>query len=621
MITARHHVQLNGENYRLAEDAEGQHYVKAYPPQRSPNAVVVKGEEQGAQRFQTRPDVEVWNITDWSGGEGLIRFNPQAPNQHQLMQNVDGTSRPGMLQPAGTVAACEQVSGGGTITDDSYTLVACKGSLYALNRDLTGNTGLKWRRWSTTTNDWTALSAAVTSVPTTGVLNMSVDADEDNIYFTVNGGQVFRWVPEAASATAMTTGFSASPYADIAAIGDYVYIMGTTGVDEIAKTASAVAVTNMGTFSTTANDNFGQGNMAKGANRLYFMATYRSETVIYELVPSTASGTGFFSETLRLPGMYGTALFYLNGLLYIMGADNDDYTSRVILYWAPGQEFGSVGKVRDKAIEEIQALPLSGGRQGADLLTRAFVVGNASGTRLFQLDTLEGSIQQLGSNAVDIGILGAIVRFNGATFWTGHNAGIWWYDPTTPEITATTLFQTAWYDFGLAETKVLSSVRLTTEKWPANWQAKIYVDVGDLTWDLLGTVGTTNGTVFDLPVSVAGDTKQFSNLRLRVEFDGTGTSFPVIQNIELKAQIAEHSPTWQLLIDLADELTGGEAGAAKIANLETAADSGTVISFLDGAKNRLTGQYSTHNVIVDACSINLQRSGEGVAQVTLIEVA
>src|SRR5690606_39665634 len=97
MIDRQYHIELNGVGYRLAEDAEGQHYIRTYEPLRPPNAGVVQGEQSA--KFQVRPDTLLWSLTDWSGGAGQFLFDLENPNRHRELHAVRAFERPGVLQP------------------------------------------------------------------------------------------------------------------------------------------------------------------------------------------------------------------------------------------------------------------------------------------------------------------------------------------------------------------------------------------------------------------------------------------------------------------------------------------------------------------------------------------
>lgn len=625
---SRNHVRIGSYWYSLAEDAEGNHYSLTYPPQRSPNAVVVKGEQQGAQRFQTRPDIELWSITDWSGGEGKYKYDIQAPNQHAVLFNVDGAARPGTLRPGPSIEITSDSVG--QVLDDPYSLIVHNGVLYALNRDLTGNTGLKYRTWNTGTEQWSALSTAVTNVPTTGTLNYAVDTDNEYIYMTVQSGEMYRFNPGGA-ATAMTASLAAPAYADLAVIGDYVYLMSNTKFQEVAKTAAAATATDMESFPTTVSPRGGAGRIAKASNRLYAMASYLNETVIYEIVPSTAAGSGFSVEVLRMPGFAGESCLFQNGLLYMhgydAGYDQSTKETRIIMYWAPGQELGSVGRVRPSLLLEDAGNIITNGKQNMGMLSSLFIMYFSGDSYIFEIDSLEGGLQQIAWDQNMTNFVGSVVRFNNEWWYTSRDAaGLMRIDPLTSaaHTTGTSYFISPYYDFGLADDKVLSSIKLLTDPLPANWTLEVWVDLGTGTFTQLTDQTTDSATSHELFPSTSAGTSSFGQMRVKVGFEYTGagipTSWPVLQAVEVRAQIAVHTRRWRLLLDLADELTSGDSGAKKIENLTTTAESAAVVRFDDNYVVRFGTGEASIDVIIDALDIVVTRPGEGYAQVDLVEV-
>src|SRR3990167_5853737 len=97
VINGYHHVTLNGVNYRLAEDAEGEHYKQRRAPLRLQTATVVQGV---AGKFQLRPDLLEWQLTDWSGGEGALIYDSDTTDRYFESHNVDPLTDPGKLQLA-----------------------------------------------------------------------------------------------------------------------------------------------------------------------------------------------------------------------------------------------------------------------------------------------------------------------------------------------------------------------------------------------------------------------------------------------------------------------------------------------------------------------------------------
>ncbi len=104
---------------------------------------------------------------------------------------------------------------------------------------------------------------------------------------------------------------------------------------------------------------------------------------------------------------------------------------------------------------------------------------------------------------------------------------------------------------------------------------------------------------------------------------GTPTTTPVINSVEVRAQLAKKTKRWNLLLDLQDDLSAtqqAQPGNIKIDNIQTL-DAQTVVEFQDGYVNRKAGVFDTYDVVVDQATVILDRAGEGFAQVILREVA
>jgi hypothetical protein len=626
------HVKIGSYWYRLAESAEGTHYQLSYPPQRSPNAVVVKGEEPGAQRFQTRPDIELWSITDWSGGEGRYKYDNQSPNQHAILYGLDPFSVPGTVRPCGLIERTQDSVG--VLSDDYYTLIVFNGTLYAFNTDLTGNSGLKYRTWNTSTKQWSALSAAIGTVPTTGTVISSMVTDHSNLYFAVLSGQVYRWSGSGA-AVAVTTGVSASAHWQLSEMGNYLYVIGSSVIYEILKTAAGGSVTTLLSVPAVADitDNR-HGSVTRADNKLYAMWPRATETLVYEVVPSTAAGAGYAYEKLRVTGAAGKCLWFHNGIVHMATTDPSDDTSRTLYYWVPDQELGTLGRISDPLINSVAGNARLGQDQNNSDLASAFLLAEDtlfSVQQLYQVDAITNGLARLGSLAFGgDGVIGPI-WFDGSWFWTYESGGvgrIYWIDPATANhyevlLTENSYFVTPYYDFGLAEEKVLSSVRVVTEPLPANWTIKVEYSTGG-SYTSMGSLGTTSAVSLIFPGSTSSAPVLFNQLRLRVTFvwggAGEPATFPVINAVEVRSQLATHARRWTLLVDLNDELSNGLDGARKIANLKTLAQSETVVAFEDNYIVRQGAGEASISAIIDDLDIIVSRPGEGLAKVVLTEV-
>ena len=132
-LIGNHHIELDGIRYRLAEGAEGQHHNVRGEPLRPPNAVTVQGES--SQKFQPRPEVLLWNWTDWSGGEGLrtLKFGAEFASRAWQLNRVRVFEEPGHLIPGYHVGTTVD-SGGSADFTQNVSLGQARENLYAVAR-------------------------------------------------------------------------------------------------------------------------------------------------------------------------------------------------------------------------------------------------------------------------------------------------------------------------------------------------------------------------------------------------------------------------------------------------------------------------------------------------------
>jgi len=93
MITSEFDVTINGVDYHIAEDAEGEGYVMQYRQLRAPNAQVVQGSDSA--KININPDTLIWSWDDWSEGEGQVVFSAANPGRSYINQATNFLGRPG----------------------------------------------------------------------------------------------------------------------------------------------------------------------------------------------------------------------------------------------------------------------------------------------------------------------------------------------------------------------------------------------------------------------------------------------------------------------------------------------------------------------------------------------
>jgi hypothetical protein len=635
VIDGQYHVKLNGVLYRLAEGAEGQHYTRIAEPLRPPNSVVVQGEGR-QDLFQVRPDVLLWSITDWSGGEGQIKFNPQSPSRHSLLHNVDPFSRPGQLLPGPHFE--ETLDNAGATWDDAKTRLLPVGRTGKLTAVVVDDTSEQQYEWNDATDRW---SAAVTIPTVTDTPDWDgVDADDQNLYYFDSAtGHTYRY--NGSTSTRMNSSGSAlnpRDYITIRELGNYVFLIRPYSykVWELVKTASgstAYSELEVGPEAHGNTDVLQAWQVAKGDNRLYVMLTgLDGFTRVHEIVPPTAGGSGYGREIARFAGFHGTSIWVHNGTIFVGGwVVGEQKNQRTILYYIPGGDYGTLGYVRDPLDEDIDGR-IAGTDDGANLLTNSFVITDSTiNPRVFHVDIKSGGFAQIGEIDSSGVAVQPPVTWKGEIFVSS-------IDGTTKRIwrgrrdrftTLDSYTVSPWHDFGLVDEKILSSIRIALETLPADWSVRVsYALDGASAFTVAGTYSTSGGTGTRISVSNQSSTANFRSCRIKTEFIWTGagvpTAAPILNSVEVRAQVSQPQPGWRLLLDLADDLAGAvgqEAGSKKIDNLVALGGSRSAFEFQDGYTHRDPDQYDEFDVVMDSYALVLGRPGEGFAEVVLREVS
>ena len=637
VIDAKNHVQINGVNYRLAEDSEGQHYDLSGEPLRPPNAVVVQGEGR-QDKFQARPDMLLWNITDWSGGEGQIRYDPQAHSRHAILSDVDPFIRPGTLT-AGYSTGYSDDSGTALTLAVGTPLLTKYQKSAGIAENLAvfegaGGGSKAWWLWNRSTGEWDPQTAYTgPSANPMHVVNRYI-----TMYLDDSGlGKIWTLNDAGGAAGTLTTGLSSSAGGgtEMVILGDYLYFIDRLGtVEEV--TIPGGVVTQIDTFGvgvpTGPNESRRVSLATAGPNRVYFWAQHGPDGSIREITPTSAAGPGFGREIARFPATYAWSMWFHQGTLFIGASDSpNDTTRRMLLYYVPGGEYGALGRPRIPDEESVVAV-LSGDSRANSLESAHFLLtdgglGGSAVTRLYQLDTVSGGYAQISSHT-SAGATGCMpFQFEGDIFWPDQsNNTILRMDRSKYK---SGYAVTPWHDMGLSDEKILSSLILSCEALPADWDIVLsYAVDGSSSFTTAGTYSTDSGTGTRYAVSTDSSTAKFRSLRIKISLNYTGagvpTTRPVVHGVEVRAQVAKPTPVWNLLLDLSDDHSGGSqshAGSKKYTNIKTAGDSEVVVDFKDGYPDRKAGVYTSYDVVVDSYHLVLDRPGAGIAAVALRQVA
>lgn len=640
------HVQLNGVKYRLAEDAEGQHYRKHRENLRAPTNAVVQGE---SGKFQLRPDLQEWKITDFSGGEGRLLWTDEAPGEYYRGFDIDPFRTRGTLQLAKKLEVTQDNTG--TSDFAKPLILATEGErLVGIDiSDVTYGTYL----WDDDNEKWGAIDADTeTTPPPAGVFAFG------GSYYTAwaveDGGtpeDVIRKQQIAAvgppsnhkSVAEQVVAMSAS------AVGNYFFYAadkdgGLLEVFEIETpidaTPTAVQIYGLNHGSpgnTLLMDQQWWPTIAVSTNAAYLVAHYGNlgKATLHKIEPTTSAAAGSGEQVAELPGFTCHAMWYHLGLLFLAGRMGD--RSIILYYDEVNQTFGVLAdmKNRDHAAQDDSKWIFSATEP---VLGFQSVFLHLSGP-----DDEDDQVSLMVYDAVSGGIAGTSVYDPGAVTRTGvkpslvvHRGEVFFHDDGADKIirqlkdewtTRTGIYESAINDFDIVDDKVLLSILCTTEPLPANSSVVVKYQLDqDGTWHTAGTMDTTNQTEERFLISTDSVTRTFSNLQIRLELSngGTSTETPEVRSIQTRSTVAKGVNVWDLLLKADDELGQMQNrswnGATLISNIETAGDTEQVVALLDGYKDRSPKVSTEYDVIIDDYEVMLERAGEGVVRVRLREV-
>ena len=637
MIDSYFHLRLNGIKYRIAEDAEGPGYDKRFSPLLIQTGQTIQGE---SGKVKLRSDILSWSITDWSGGEGLLKFNEEEANRYWLSHNVDVLAEPGKLKIAtGSQDTIKQEDS--TVLVESLMFTKSRGFLHGFSVD--SNVVRTWDE----TNAWwdTAVVNGAGGFGGAQWEDATPTGDFRFVYAKENGvAAIWRW--DGSTFTEHCTDLpTAGEKVAIVGLGDYLYTAGhgtTAKVTETSKTASQpvtsstiLDVSQQGSDGGVAG---GIGTLVAGDNRLYYMQTNVDETVVWKITPTTANGTGFSEEILRLKGLQASSIWHHMGVVFVGGRIGFDGNSRrMVIMYIRGGEVGVLANLRE-GVDTAGALIAGPESQAFDKAYFMAKYGPGDNTHewtLFTVDLISGAVAaSTVFNVTDNVAITSLATMNGMAFVSkGSGAGSKRVYRQRRDIRVdngglTSHLITSVNDFGLKEEKILLSVRVECEPLNASHEYALDYQINqDGFWTAIGsdTANSSTGTTF--VVSTDSTTVKFRNLQLRIRLDNNSVLADQLKilGVETFATVAEGVLEFPMTLELYDDTSeaGGESstGAAKIANIVTAGATGNVMQLDDGYGDQESGVFNAHDVTLVTYDLALTGPGEGIARVLLREVA
>ena len=546
---------------------------------------------------------------------------------------LDPFSRRGILEMG---YEGEIVGYGGTPTDmvGDGTFVLGQGGMWFIDTD-----GECWE-WDDGSEVFDGTSVFVgTSGGQTVDLN-SVAGDADRLYAIIEGTDLVRVRSAGGSWSTLNDQCDISDGTLVTEYGDYLYIWNPTNgeIFEILKATANTSTTETPLHYVAPNGNFDTDRklLVAGDNRIYAVAYNDEKTMIHEIVPTSAAGTGYGSEMATIYGVVPESAFYVGGTLYLFAIDdesglNDNYlNNRQLFYIDPQGAYGTLGPVRGFTDGSVgpgfyPPVPASGRlAMGAFLAPAVYDSVGASTEKLslFEVDLITGGMACV---AGDEGLLSSTAAPTSLVYYKGHYYGAnedkiirWRIKSVTNE---QAFAVSPWNDFAIGNEKILEAIEIQCDPLPASTSITVGYKTDNGSWTDLTTLDTDGSTGTKISVSTDSSTVTFRNLQVRVKLDSSGSQGPVLRSVDVYARSNRRMRIWDLLLDASDDAAPQGYNGAKIIDNIVAIGENTVVDFIDN--------YQTHNaeaaqeqidVVLDSAVLDLTQPGEGTIQVRLLEV-
>ena len=626
MIDGYFHVKLGSYKYRLATNSDDQHYSARLVPLNISNAQVVQSSDP---KYDLRPDTAVWEMTDWSGGEGTKKFDNETGNQYDLSYNIDALHTPGSIRLSNAVEAAG--------INRTGTLVKASDKLFHFSSS-DDTIGTYSGNLANTT--WDEQDAG--TISDSDYFGVRGDGDGKYIYMPIGSlNDIYRYEPHATYTNDMA---DTDKWVDadsqavfsrpLVKIGNKIFVVHLDGtkisVVEYSTTATPtvspteIFVAYEGNLDAGSN----QGIVCRGDNELFVcVRTKAGESILYRITPASALGEAFGTEVGRFPGFSVDCIWYASGVLLLAGTSTTTGVDKRTIYYVKGTELGSFGLIRQDATFTDAKLITS---TDASRMDRTFFLaptGSASNYwTLFTIDLLTGAIFG-GPEFSAVRNPNSVVDFLGRTF-VSENKGSTSTQTYRTAGTYSTSGEliTAIHDFDIGEEKTLMSIRLSTEPLPANTAVQVYYqDDQDGTWTSAGTYDTDSGTGTTFKISTDSSSVKFKNLQLKIKLTTSdATATPVVRSVQVRCTPTEYVREWDMLLDISDEDAQAQGraftGSQLIDYIKAEATNENIIQFDNGYETPSAGSYDEHDVMIREYNINLTSAGQGVANIKVREV-
>ena len=339
MIDGYFHVKLGSYKYRLATNSDDQHYSARLVPLNISNAQVVQSSDP---KYDLRPDTAVWEMTDWSGGEGTKKFDNETGNEYDLSYNIDALHTPGSIRLSNAVEAAG--------INRTGTLVKASDKLFHFSSS-DDTIGTYSGNLANTT--WDEQDAG--TISDSDYFGVRGDGDGKYIYMPIGSlNDVYRYEPHAIYTNDMA---DTDKWVDadsqavfsrpLVKIGNKIFVVHLDGtkisVVEYSTTATPtvspteIFVAYEGNLDAGSN----QGIVCRGDNELFVcVRTKAGESILYRITPASALGEAFGTEVGRFPGFSVDCIWYASGVLLLAGTSTTTGVDKRTIYYVKGTELG-----------------------------------------------------------------------------------------------------------------------------------------------------------------------------------------------------------------------------------------------------------------------------------------
>jgi hypothetical protein len=641
MLASGAHVKIGDYEFLLDESMQN-HYVHVIEGLLLPRPEVV-GAPQG--KAQLKEDLLLWALDDWGGGEGNRIYYPEDPLVYDYSEGLNGRIR-GQLtgRPKRYVASLayddQRDRPVMAVADGALWLAGSRSLYYTVN-------GSSWTSKASNLSSPARITAAA--------------GEHDYLYYsaydsTGPGTRYLKRINKSGSATdVVSSSSSTAPYAGLAMMGGRLY--GWTGrkliEHDIFETLPLTSDYRRKVYDTgidPVNTNvFGTqwwADCIAAENAVIFWYSNDAQSRVYMY----RDGVGF--PLWNAP--YGFTIkssAYQNGVVFFAGhwGGDENAQGRGAMYALPLATRTAVfiGWFRKHQNLNLQMQEMANS-YGSQILVAAARTG-----RIFVYDMEMDAISLLDDLDTDSQItftdndhkIGQLATYGTRRFAAIYRPGasgagtsiqVVSYEDDEPanrqDNWGAYLYSGSWdYNYPFAQ-KILLGFHVTFEPLAANQRITIGYSLDGGSWtDLPAITNTTDGAsqgrVY-LQVSDTTDTKLFYSMKMRIKLESTanGVLTPILYAVTAQAKPFQQDELWSLALRVKDEQPGTRpsyraARGNQIRDwLVGVSRTGEVVTFLDGYRSKLPGDYDSYEVTIERISDTIARPGEGVMFVTLRRV-